>query len=148
MIKASRTVVGAIGVCTLVVSGCTIKAGMLANTSHFVYPNSNVETLGEVSASKSKTGFFAAPTLNDADLEALYRSALAQKGGDILVNVDFETSMTSFVILPIISARYTISGTAAKMTVGTQKLANAQFENLRTLRSLADARGATAKSGR
>jgi hypothetical protein len=142
--RCSAVALVAVACALLPLSGCTIKAGVLTPSAHFVYPNSNVEPLGQVTATKGKTGFFAAPYLKDQELEALYRSALAQKGGDVLINVNFETSVTQWFILPVMSAKYTITGVAAKMTVGKQQLTLLQEQDLNKLRLLADARGATA----
>lgn len=118
-------------------AGCTSRAGMVVPNAHYVYPNSNVELLGAVSATKSKTSFFVAPGIKMDELEALYREALAQKNGDILVNAIFETQVTLYPFL-LTKAKYEISGTAAKMTVGKQKLADRLQEDLRTLKRQAD----------
>lgn len=109
-------------VCAAALSACTFKAGAVTPNANFVYPNSNVETLGSVTASKSKFGVFVAKSLSMRELEDLYRSALAQKNGDILINARIDASVTFWEILPLFNSSWTISGTAARMTVGTQKL--------------------------
>ena len=133
--KRSRAFV-ALTACLLLatgLSGCTSTAGMIVPNAHYVYPNSNVELLGAVSATKSKTGFFSPPGIKMDELEALYREALAQKDGDVLVNATFETKVTVYPIIPIAKAKFMISGTAAKMTVGKQRLGQLIEEDVRGL---------------
>lgn len=115
--------------------GCTTRAGALVTNAQFVYPNSNVETLGAVSATQSKTGWYSLPMLKMEDLEALYRQALAQKNGDILVNATFETKTTAYplIIIAIYKVTYSISGTAAKMTVGQKKIGELIKDDLESM---------------
>jgi hypothetical protein len=120
----------------LAVASCSSSAGVIVPSAHYVYPNSNVELLGAVSATKSKTGFFATPGITMDELEALYRSALAQKSGDVLVNGVFETKTTMYPFF-LTKAKFSISGTAAKMSVGRQKLAERQDRDLRALQGQA-----------
>lgn len=135
----------ATGLCFLLATletGCTSKAGALIPNANFVYPNSNVEILGAVSATKSKTGIFSVPQLKMQELEDLYRSALAQKGGDVLVNAKFETSITLIpLILPFMKGKYTISGSAAKMTVGRQRISDLIRDDLEKLTAEARSQG-------
>lgn len=134
--------------------GCSFKAGQLLTHSQFVYPNSNIEILGTVAAAKSKTGFYSV-SISMQDLEALYRDALAQKGGDVLVNARLDTKITMipiplFVPIVIVRGNWTIAGTAAKMTVGEQKISEMIDADLRRMASegvLEGRRPATPKAG-
>ena len=110
--------------------GCAMRAGTLSPSATFVYPNSNIEPLGAVSISKAKTKIMTAPSLSIQELELMYAEVLEQKGGNALVNTRMDTE-TKFVVVPlliipipitIVKTKWTLSGIAARMTVGKQEL--------------------------
>ena len=104
--------------------GCTIKLGMFLPNSNFAYPNSNVEPLGRVTGSASKTTVFSAAIVDKEMLDTAYANALKQKGGDLLINYKLttETTMIPIPFIPIFITELKVDGTAAKMTVGKQEL--------------------------
>lgn len=114
----------AVAACGLIfATGCTTKMGVTNPSANFVYPNSNVESLGPVSASKSKLRLLIPPAIGIEDMKGVKQEALAQQSGaDVLINVKEDTTFTSFFILPIYSIKYDIEAEAANMTVGKQYL--------------------------
>jgi len=107
---------------TLALSGCSFKVGDFVPNSKFAFPNSNVEPIGNVSAEVSKMGFFNAVSVDKVLIDEVMNKALKEKGGDLLINYKMETTVTSFVILPIYQTTLKVEGTACKMTVGRQEL--------------------------
>jgi len=105
--------------------GCSMKMGSIGDKSHFTYPNSNVQPLGQVSASVEKFGFIIPKDMTKEDVKDLFAKALSQKAGaDLLINYKIDTEFM-IIPIPIFSLNYTtlfISGTAAKMTVGEKEL--------------------------
>ncbi len=107
----------------IVSSGCTMNLGSYGTNSHFSYPNSNVSPMGHVKATTSKLGFIIFPSFNDGEIIKLTQDAIAQQpGADLLLNYTLDTKITSFMIAT--KLEITIEGTAAKMSVGSQKLQN------------------------
>jgi hypothetical protein len=105
------------------ISGCSTKMGAIGDKSHFTYPNSNVEPLGNVSVQISKTGIIFPKSFEKEDVREMFSKALSQKAGaDLLINYKLDTKFTSWVILPVYTTTMTIEGTAAKMTVGKKEL--------------------------
>ena len=104
--------------------GCTIKTGAFVPNSRFAYPNSNVEPLGRVTGSASRTSIFTANIIDKEMLDEAYGNALKQKGGDFLINfkLTVETTMIPIPILTIFITELKVDGTAVKMTVGRQEL--------------------------
>lgn len=101
--------------------GCTYNAGSYGINSHFSYPNSNVTPMGQVKATLSKMSFFISPSFEDGEIIQLTEEAIAQEAGaDLLLNYSLDTEVTSFMIVTTVDL--TISGTAAKMNVGSQEL--------------------------
>ena len=125
-IRESRVFHGVLWVALLLfVAGCTVASGVaLKPQSHFSYPNSNVVPLGRVQGEASVTTILT-PTIMDADLEdEAIQKALSQKGGEILIDYTLTTQI-KFIpipIFPIYITTYRVDGTAAKMTIGKQKL--------------------------
>jgi hypothetical protein len=95
---------------------------MFLKNSKFVYPNSNVEPLGYVSASESWSAFLFPQRLDASDINGVVNQALRQKGGDLLINYKMTVSVTTFPIIPIYVTDLTVEGTAAKMTIGRQEI--------------------------
>lgn len=122
-------------VCTLVLIicvGCKIGSGaQRVVQSHFAYPNSNVIPIGTAQGSKSRLcGLlfinWGAPDYDDMD-QAINR-ALTSTGGDLLINM--RTDQKIFTIPFLFTVCITnVSGTAAKMEIGRQRL-----EKVRTQR--------------
>lgn len=106
------------------VSGCTMKMGLRNTNTKFVYPNSNVSPLGNVkAASPSRFSVFSAAMFDAKEINETVEKALAQKGGDILVNSKIVYKVTLIpLFLPMMISSYEIEGMAAKMVVGKQEL--------------------------
>ena len=113
---------------SLIMSGCSTKVGFSGSntiSTNFVYPNSNVVPLGEVSAETSKTTWFLPPTLTYEDVVELREQALSQQAGATnIINpmVDTKFTVIPIPILNIFTMTTTIKGTAVKAEVGKQKL--------------------------
>lgn len=104
-------------------AGCSMTMGNTGDKTHFAYPNSNVQPLGEVSSSFSKTTFLIPPMIETGDIKKLMEDALIQKpGSDLLINYKIDTTMTMFPVVPIYMLRVDLKGTASKMTVGLKEL--------------------------
>ena len=111
-------------------SACVIPAGNArVNSSHFVYPNSNVTAGQKTKGSKTNlcgilifswNGFAPSAT------ERAYQEAIQKGEGDLLINAS--ESRTQIIlplgpILPLFQLCVTsVEGTAAKMEVGKQEL--------------------------
>jgi len=109
----------------IVFSACTIQnAGYLVPNDRFAFPNSNVVPLGRVEASASKWSIFVPSIMYGEDLKKLREEALKQKGGDIIINGKTVTKIkiVSLLYINFFKTETTISGTAAKMTIGRQEL--------------------------
>ncbi|MFA6316733.1 MAG: hypothetical protein WC943_04885 [Elusimicrobiota bacterium] len=105
-------------------TGCTvIHTSFPVAQSHFDYPNSNVTPLGHVKGTATASGLM--PTLQDADMEEkAIAAALAQKGGDILVDYHMTTDvkMIPLLVINLYVTTLTVEGTAVKMEIGKQVL--------------------------
>lgn len=88
--------------------------------SNFAYPNSNVVPVGLAKGDSGLKCGFTPPFVNSSMQSAAVTNALQQRSGDILINyLEFVT----YYQLPIVSCiKYSVEGTAAKMTIGSQKL--------------------------
>ena len=84
---------------TTALAGCTIKGGTMVTNSAYVYPNSNVTPLGQVSGEWKNTSFFIPYTLKPADIERLVDNALEKTpGADVLIDYGFDTKITMFYL--------------------------------------------------
>lgn len=105
-------------------AGCTVMhTSFPVAQSHFDYPNSNVTPLGHVKGTAQTSGLM--PVMQDADMEEkAIAQALAQKGGDILVDYDMTTDvkMIPLLIINMYVTTLTVEGTAVKMEIGKQTL--------------------------
>lgn len=107
------------------VTGCSTTMGTFQENSHYVYPNSNVQALGQVASEVKKMYFFAAPgagTMSKMVDEATASALEKAPGADLLINVSVDTTITPFPVIPGGSVKVSIRGTAAKMEVGIQEL--------------------------
>ena len=103
--------------------GCTMEMGGYGTNSHFSYPNSNVVPLKQVKATTSKLSIIIPPSFDGTEIIKLTEDALAQQSGsDLLLNYTLDSKVTSFIFVHKMDL--TITGTAAKMDVGTQQLQN------------------------
>lgn len=102
--------------------GCTVKASMRVPNNKFVYPNSNVTPMGRVQAKTTSTSFLIPKMFNAQAINDTIEKALAQKGGDVLLDSKIIFKVTMFPVIPIMITTLDISGTAAKMVVGKQEL--------------------------
>ncbi|MGY6587982.1 MAG: hypothetical protein ACXIUB_06780 [Wenzhouxiangella sp.] len=104
-----------------IISGCSITAGYVSPQSHYVFPNSNVTPLGQVSAEASKRSFLVIPTVDSAMVDEAMNAALARApGADLLVDVSIDTRISTF--LYFYTATVTVQGTAVSMEIGMQDL--------------------------
>jgi len=101
--------------------GCSTTVGTFQPTTHFAYPNSNVQPLGHISASISEGSFIFPPSLDKEKILKLMNDALAQKpGADMITNYRLDTTYTMYPYYTVQTVK--IEGTAAKMEVGEQDL--------------------------
>lgn len=102
-------------------TACTMEMGSYGINSHFSYPNSNVTPLKQVKATASRLSIIIPPSLHGTEIIKLTQDAIAQQSGaDLLLNYSLDTKMTSFIFVHKMDT--TITGTAAKMKIGTQEL--------------------------
>lgn len=105
------------GFLALTMTGCTTQWGGIVPRSKFIYPNSNVTSLGPVKASYKKTSFFIPPHFDFANAKDTYDKALQQvPGANVIIDYREDTSLSMIMFFSTIT--YTIDGTAAKMEVG------------------------------
>lgn len=109
-----------ISVLSIMVFGCSTKVGRYNANSHFAYPNSNIEALGQVRASSYRIGVFSAPIVDKEFILEVYNKALSKSGGDMLI--DYKFNVTTTLIFPILITTVAVDGTAASMEVGMKKL--------------------------
>lgn len=108
--------------------GCAVGGGTrIAPESHFVFPNSNVKALGPVSATyQSPMTLFIPPPIRTAEIDqTLYQTALAKmQDADLVIDYVVTTEITLLPIpyLSVYLTKHRLEGTAAKMTVGKQRL--------------------------
>ena len=108
-----------------ILSSCTTTAGSYTDKSHFVYPNSNVEPIGDTKATITKSSFVIPPSLNEKDVENVIDKAISNRSGaDVLLDYKTNTSISNYGFGPLMYYKLEISvqGTAAEMTVGEQEL--------------------------
>lgn len=108
-----------------ILSSCTTTAGSYTNKSHFVYPNSNVEPLGNTKATITKSSFAIPPSLSRKDVENVIDKAISKRSGaDILLDYKTNTSISNYGLGPLMYYKLEIAveGTAAEMAVGKQDL--------------------------
>jgi len=100
--------------------GCSTVVGFNIDEAKFVFPNANVTPLGQVHAEKTKWMVLWAPTFKPEEIKEVYEQALAQKGGDVLINAQIKTVCTEYLV--VWKCTFIADGTAAKMSVGKQIL--------------------------
>lgn len=114
---------------TMMTSGCVIPAGNArVNSSHFVYPNSNVTAGHEAEGSVTRLCgilIFSWNGYPPSATETAYNRAIQQQSGDLLINAS-ESRTTVILPLPFLPliqiCNTSVQGTVAKMEVGTQEL--------------------------
>jgi len=106
--------------------GCSTTQGTFEPTTHFGFPNSNIQPLGHISTSISEGKFLIPPSLDKEKVLKLMNDALAQKpGADMIVNYRFDTTYTvyPFTGYPLYTVQtIKLEGTAANMQVGEKDL--------------------------
>lgn len=109
--------------CLTTVSACTTKMGGFIDNSKFVYPNSNVTSMGHTSAKKTKFSVLIPPSWSKSDIDEMFAQALSRTpGADLLINYKSDTT-TTFPLLPVVYwSTVEIEGTAAKMVIGKKEL--------------------------
>lgn len=106
----------------LLQTACISTNGGFQPNNQFVYPNSNVEVLGQVEAAKTKIGILAfVPKFSIEEILSVYHQALKGAGGaNVIVNFDENVRVGNFLLFNTIT--YSIKGQGAKMEVGRQAL--------------------------
>lgn len=100
--------------------------------SHFTFPNSNVIPIGTANGTASRIGDVDNfPDISGAISEAMDK-AIASKGADLLINANVNGTLTTITTTTQSGYNFDISieykydvvvqGTAARMTIGKQKL--------------------------
>lgn len=118
-----------IGLTTLALlqTGCSMTRGTFEPSTHFAFPNSNIQPLGHVNGIVKEGSFIIAPELTKEKALKLISDTLAQKpGADMIVNYRLDTTYTvyPFYSLPLyIVQEIKLEGTAVKMQVGEQEIA-------------------------
>lgn len=101
---------------------CAVKFNDRQTNSHFVFPNSNVTMMAPVQSTISRWSVILPPTIDAEDVHELMDQAKRQvAGADLVMNYRTETVFRSF-LLPIYNITITLDGTAAKMSIGEQRL--------------------------
>jgi hypothetical protein len=102
-------------------AGCSTTLGVLEPNTHFAYPNSNIQSLGHISATIREGQFLIPPTLDKEKILKLLNDALAQKpGADMIVNYRLDTTYTMYPFYYVQTVK--LEGSAAKMQVGEKDL--------------------------
>lgn len=103
------------------ITACSNSTYNIVPQSHYDYPNSNVEPLGQVKAESSILTFIIPPMLSgDLEIKTVSKALAKKSGADMLINYTTETTTTTLPYIYLL--KYKISGTAAKMSVGLQEL--------------------------
>lgn len=101
--------------------GCSSTHGSFEPTTHFAYPNSNVQPMGHISATVSEGKFLFPPRLDKEKILKLMNDALAQKpGADGIVNYRLDTTYTNYPYYIVQTVK--LEGTAVKMQLGEKEL--------------------------
>jgi hypothetical protein len=107
-------------------AGCSfVTEGRFVTHSQFVYPNSNVKTLGPVVARRFKFTPLVPLEITLKDMTNVYNKALSKRAGaNLLVNYTEDTTIVMIyaVFAPLYIVIYQLKGEAAKMEVGQQEL--------------------------
>lgn len=111
-----------VGMVFLMTMACSMKYGQFIPSTKFAYPNSNVEPLGHVEGASTSLGFFGAPPVSKEMMDEAMNNALQQKGADMLIDFKMQSQTLTIPPLPIGWTTLTVSGTAAKTTIGKQEL--------------------------
>jgi hypothetical protein len=101
--------------------GCSTTHGTFEPTTHFGFPNSNIQPLGHISTSISEGQFLIPPSLDKEKVLKLMNDALAQKpGADMIINYRLDTTYTMYPLYTVQTIK--LEGTAANMQVGEKDL--------------------------
>ena len=102
-------------------AGCSMTHGSFEPSTHFAFPNSNVQPMGHINASVSEGAFIFPPSLDKEKVLKLMNDALAQQpGADTIINYRFDTTYTMYPFYTVQLVK--LEGTAAKMQVGEKDL--------------------------
>lgn len=115
-------------------TNCTfMREVQIVPQSHFTPPNANVEPIGTVAGQASGSGLL--PNFSVDLIEQAYNDALKKKGGDLLINIKLNRSVSYFTLLlfNIYTTTVTVDATAAKMTVGRQQISALRNEQIQAL---------------
>lgn len=109
----------------IILSGCTMGCMYeIGPETQFVYPNSNVKSLGPVSVKKRGNISLGGPSLRTGeDDRSLYNLALSKvAGANVIIDYYRVTELKYFYPLPFFWTESRFEGTAAKAEVGRQEL--------------------------
>lgn len=104
--------IGALG---LGIAGCTTKYGATAVADRVIPYDSKVDRLGPVSGMSQAGGVLWAKSADRALYEQARREVLAQRSGDVLLDVQVTTRLISYLGLYYLTT-VTVEGIAAKVT--------------------------------
>jgi hypothetical protein len=99
----------------LVIAGCTTKYGATVSADRVVPSDSKIDRLGPVSGMSQAGGVLWAKLADRALYEQARREALAQRSGDLLLDVEVTTRLISYLGLYYLTS-VTVEGIAAKVT--------------------------------
>lgn len=112
---------GGIALLSVFQMGCSSTNGTFQPSTHFAYPNSNVQPLGHISASVSEGAFLIPPSLDKEKVLKLMSDALSEKpGADMIINYRLDTTYTVYPFYTVQTVK--LDGTAAKMELGEKEL--------------------------
>ena len=120
-------VFAAILVSAMLLSACSTTRGSYSDRSHYVYPNSNVEPIGQTQAVLEKSSVVLTPQIDRGEIETLIEKAISKRpDADILIDYKTNTKRSSYGIgiITYNKLQVTVEGTAADMEVGEKDLSS------------------------
>ncbi|MCS3748922.1 PBP1b-binding outer membrane lipoprotein LpoB [Salinibacter ruber] len=114
-------------VSAVLLSACSTTRGSYSDRSHYVYPNSNVEPIGQTQAVLEKSSVVLTPQIERREIETLIEKAISKRpDADILIDYKTNTKRSSYGlgIITYNKLRVTVEGTAADMEVGEKDLSS------------------------
>lgn len=107
-------------------AGCTIgRRYETGHSSHFAFPNSNVQPLGPAKATVVTDQSIGVPSpirSGDGDLKAFNAAIGKVSGADLLIDWTMKNEVKQAGPLPFYWTVSSVEGTAAKMEIGRKKL--------------------------
>ncbi len=95
--------------------GCTTKLGTRAVVERYVPEDSRIQRLGDVSASETVWQWLWAQPVDNELYEQVRAKALSQHGGDLLIDVKVDATLTYYPVIVLYRTTLKIEGSAAKL---------------------------------